>query len=412
MARHRPCITTRELNEAHSAWNKRFAIPMQSEWRPHTNVAEPDRTLRVGLVSPNFSRHPCSYFLVGALEHIQPAAVHLTCYSDVARPDDMTQRIAALVPQWRATSSLTDEQLCNQIRSDEIDILIALAGHTQGNRLLAFARKPAPIQLSWTGYAGSTGVSTFDYLIADQFHVPPEHDDDYPEEILRLRDGYVCYEAPDYAADVSPLPAITNGYVTFGSFNKPSKLNDDVLDLWTEILARVDDSHLLLKFRGMTDVEVTSRVRAAFAGRGISDERLQFVDATPNPEHLAWYRQVDIGLDPFPYSGGLTTCEAMWMGVPVVTLGGDTFASRHSLSHLSNVGLEQAIATAPQEYVEKALTLSEDLNCLSSMRLELRQMMRVSPLCNGKRFAESLELSLRQAWAQWCQSRCLGLPDS
>ncbi|MDA1014942.1 MAG: tetratricopeptide repeat protein [Planctomycetota bacterium] len=404
---HCPGITNRELNAAHAVWNARHAVPLGAEWRPHTNTTDPDRKLRVGFVSPNFSRHPCSYFLVRALKHFQSPAVHLTCYSDVRTPDDMTHRISTSVPEWRSTIDLDDEQLCQQIRSDRIDILIAMAGHTQGNRLLAFARKPAPIQLSWTGYAGSTGVSAFDYLIADRFHVPPECDSSYPERILRLPDGYVCYEAPAYAADVSTLPAIDNGYVTFGSFNKPSKLNDDVLVLWADILSRIPDSRLLLKFRGMTDRQVTLRIRGVFVDRGIDAERLQFVDATPNPEHLAWYRNVDIGLDPFPYSGGLTTCEAMWMGVPVVTLGGETFASRHSLSHLSNVGLDSAIASTPADYVERASSLCEDLARLAVVRRGLRQEMSGSPLCDGKRFAESFEQACRQIWSDWCRNRAI-----
>ncbi len=240
-----------------------------------------------------------------------------------------------------------------------------------------------------------------DYVLADRYQVPPEAEWHYCEQIMRLPDAYICYDPPAFAPAVTPLPALTAGRVTFGSFNNQAKLTPEVIRLWATILQRVPQLRLVLKYRGMSDCSVAGRLTEMFAGDGIEPGRVEFLDASQHADLLQHYNRIDIGLDPFPYSGGLTTCEALWMGVPVVTCPGDTFASRHGLSHLSNVGLTETIAHDLDEYVELAVSLAGDLPRLANLRAGLRERMAASPLCDGKRFATDWVARLRGVWEQW-----------
>jgi predicted O-linked N-acetylglucosamine transferase (SPINDLY family) len=298
---------------------------------------------------------------------------------------------------------LNHEQLAAQIRADRIDILFDLAGHTAGNRLLVFARKPAPIQVTWAGYVGTTGLAAMDYILADRYEIPPQSEMYYCERVLRMPDGYVCYDPPAYAPPVSPLPAQEKGYVTFAAFHNPAKITPQVVEVWAQVLNRLPRARLVLKYLGMDDPSVVGRLADLFAGQGIDKARLEFLGYSPHGEALAQYQRIDVALDTFPYNGGLTTCEAIWMGVPVVTCPGETFASRHSLSHLSNVGLTETIAGDLEEYVELAATLAGDLRRLAALRAGLRDRMASSPLCDGKRFAENFAEVLRGVWRHWCE---------
>jgi protein O-GlcNAc transferase len=277
-------------------------------------------------------------------------------------------------------------------------LLIDLSGHTQGNKLPAFAYRPAPVQLTWAGYVGTTGLEAMDFLIADRFHVPPELEHLYVEDVLRLPNGYVCYEPPPHAPEVGALPALRAGFVTFGSFCIPSKINDHVAETWSRILRAVPDSRLLLKYRGMDDRLLQDRIPAMFERRGVAASRVQLEGGSSHESLLARYNDVDITLDTFPYSGGLTTCESLWMGVPVVTWPGTRFASRHSFSHLSNVGLTETIARDQDEYESIAIVLAQDQARLSRMRGGLRGRMAASPLCDAERFARDFERMLHAAW--------------
>ena len=272
---------------------------------------------------------------------------------------------------------------------DRIDILFDLSGHTSGHRLLVFARRPAPIQITWIGYVGTTGLAAIDYLIADRFHVPPGAETQYREKVLRMPDGYVCFDPPAEAPPVGPLPARGSGHVTFGSFNNVPKLSSEVIALWARIVGRVPDSRLLLISPALGSAAVRERITAGFVAAGGDRTRLEIRGSLGRPDLLAAYNQVDLALDPFPYSGGVTTCEALWMGVPVVTYPGETFAGRHALSHLSNVGLTETVAADPGDYVERAVRLAEDLPHLAALRSGLRDGMANSPLCNGERFTPS-----------------------
>ena len=399
---YQPDVTLAHLAAAHAEYNERHATPLRATWRPHDNERDPDRRLRLGFVSPDFGLHPVSYFLIQVLENLDRRQAETVCYSDRQKTDAMTDRLRATATDWRDARALNDQQLADQIRADRIDIAIDLTGHTGGNRLLAFARKPAPIQISWLGYVGTTGLSAMDYLLADRYQVPEAAEPFIAERVLRMPDGFICYEPPSDAPSVSPLPALAQGYVTFGSFNFPAKITPEVVALWARILLRVPGSRLVLKYRRLDTPSVARRIVQMFAERGVDSSRLELLGWSRHQDLLEQYHRVDVALDPFPYNGGSTTCEALWMGVPVVTCPGETFAGRHSLSHLSNVGLTETIADDLEEYVELAAGLAADLPRLAGIRARLRQQMADSPLCDGKRFAENFMEVLRGAWRRWC----------
>jgi protein O-GlcNAc transferase len=400
---YQPDVTLAGLADAHAEFERQHAATLRNEWRFHSNDRQPDRPLRLGFVSPDFGRHPVGYFVIRLLENLDRAQWQTTCYSIRRNDDVLTQRFRAASSQWRDAAEMSDAELADKIRADEIDILFDLAGHTAKNRILIFARKPAPIQITWAGYASTTGLAAIDYILSDRYEIPPAAEQHYRERVLRMPDGYVCYADPVDAPQVSPQPALAHGSVTFGSFSKPAKVNGQVIEVWAKILDRLPQSRLILRFRGFHQPTVANRVAHEFADLGIDPRRIDFGIAPPE-QLLAEYQAVDVALDPFPYGGGLTTCEALWMGVPVVTCPGETFASRHSLSHLSNVGLTELVARGRDHYVELAVSLANDLPRLAKMRAALREQMAASPLCDGKRFAENLTKLLRDSWREWCES--------
>jgi predicted O-linked N-acetylglucosamine transferase (SPINDLY family) len=402
---YRPGVTPAELARAHVEYDQRHAAGFRSQWQPHRSSYDPQRKLRVGFLSGGLGLHPVGYFLVGLLENIDRSQFEVVCYSDRTRKDAMTARIQALAAEWHDVFHFRDEQLTARIRQDQIDILFDLDAHASGERLLVLARKPAPIQIAWAGYTGTTGLAAIDYLLADRWHVPEGADIHYREKVLRMSDGYICYYPPTYAPKVSTLPAERTGFVTFGSFNQPTKTNRQVVSLWAQVLKRVPQSRLLLKYRGFDDASIRDPLLRAFADEHVGADRIALQGKSPHLDLLAEYGRVDIGLDTFPYSGGLTTCEALWMGVPVVTLPGETFAGRHSLSHLSNVGLSETIAGSEDEYVERAAQLAADAPHLAALRSTLRQRMAASPLCDASRFARNWEQQMRSVWRKACGGR-------
>ena len=291
------------------------------------------------------------------------------------------------------------------IVDDEIDILVDLSGHTGGNRLPVFARKPAPLQVTWAGYVGTTGLTAMDYLLSDKYSTHEDEEQYHSEKVIRMPDSYVCYDPPSYAPEVGTLPFKRNGNVTFGSFNAPSKINAEVISLWSEVLEKVPHSHLVIKYRGIGSNTNLERLSGLFEAKGISRTRVTLEGYSPHSELLARYNDIDIALDPFPYSGGLTTCEALWMGVPVVTVPGATFASRHSMSHLSTVGLPEMISVDYDDYVGLAVGLAHDIDRLSELRSGLRQKMASSPICDRQKFAEGFATHMREIWRDWCLSK-------
>jgi predicted O-linked N-acetylglucosamine transferase (SPINDLY family) len=397
---YRPDVTLARLAAVHAEWDRQRAAPLRGTWRPHAHRGDPDRPLRLGFVSSDFYCHPVGFFLVRILEALRAERCTTVCYSNGVRRDALTARFRAAAHSWREVRTLPDESLAEQIRGDAIDVLFDLAGHTADNRLLAFARKPAPLQITWLGYEGTTGLAAMDAILADGYEIPPEAEAYYRERVLRMPDGYVCYDPPADAPPVAPLPAIERGHVTFASFNNPAKISPRVIEVWARILRRLPAARLVLQYRGMNETPVAGRLAEMLAAEGVDRSRVDFWGWSPRVESLAQYQAIDLALDPFPFSGSATTCDALWMGVPVVTCPGETFASRHSLSHLSNVGLPETIARDLDAYVDIAVALADDLPRLAALRARLRSQMADSPLCDGRRFARNLMRLLRSEWAE------------
>jgi predicted O-linked N-acetylglucosamine transferase (SPINDLY family) len=393
-------VSPAALLEAHAEFDRRHAAPLGGTVVQHENVRDRHAGPRLGFVSPDLGQHPVGYFLVRVLEHLNQAGQETICYSDRIIKDDLTLRLQAAATQWRDVIGMSDQRLAEQICSDSVDILFDLAGHTAHNRLLTFARKPAPIQVTWAGYAGTTGLKAMDYILADRYEIPPGAERHYQERVLRMPDGYVCYDPPATAPPVGPLPSLAKGYATFGCFNNTAKITPQVIEVWAKILRRLPGARLVLKYKGWNDCGVARRFAEMFAAHAIDPGRLELLGWSPHRELLAEYNRIDLALDPFPYNGGLATCEALWMGVPVITCPGETFASRHSLSHLSSVGLTETIAHDLDEYVELAVSLANDLPRLAALRAGLRERMAASPLCDGKRFATNLMSMLQDVWGQ------------
>jgi predicted O-linked N-acetylglucosamine transferase (SPINDLY family) len=399
---YRPEVSLASLARSHAEWDRRHASHYRASWRPWILERDSERPLRIGFVSADFRRHAVGFFLAPVLEHLDRRFGAVVCYNNRAVSDDLTRRIAAAATEWRDVFRLNDDALADQIRADRVDLLVDLSGHTEGNRLLVFARRPAPIQLTWIGYAATTGMTAMDYLIADRFHVPPELETHYKEKILRMPDSYVCFDPPVEAPAVGPLPAQAQGTVTLGSFNNLAKLNAEVIATWAEIVRRIPGARLSLVTRGLGGAGIRNQVREAFVSAGVDPHRVKLQGKMPRSELLAAYNAIDLALDPFPYSGGVTACEALWMGVPVVTCPGETFASRHSLSHLTNVGLTETIATDRRAYIELAVRLAQDLPHLAELRASLREQVLRSPICDGARFAKNLMALMRDVWREWC----------
>jgi len=391
-----PQPSAQEILDAHHEWAARHGQVPRAKLPGRDR--DPDRPLRIGFVSPDFRRHPVGFFLLPVLGCRRREGFEFICYSDVAVPDVTTERLSEGGDRWRSTFSLTDDALTEIILHDGIDILIDLAGHTRRNRLPVFARKCAPVQITWAGYPDTTGLPQMDYLITDRWQTPAGSEKWFVEKILRMPDGYVSYLAPDYTPPAGPSPCAHNGHVTFGCFNRLAKINTETVILWARLLRECNGSRLVLRSHGLGDQAVIRRYKKMFSSEGVDPSRLDLLDACPHQELLAAYRAIDVALDPFPYSGGLTTCEALWMGVPVVTLAGDRLASRHSASHLSNVGLADLVAATPEEYLSIARDLAGGGARLAELRAGLRERVASSPLGNGDLFADNLLALLRNAW--------------
>jgi len=396
-------LTPEELLKESRAWECR-QLAGATVMPPLETNPDPARRLRIGYVSGDLRRHPVGYFLDGVLASHDREHFEVFCYANQSFGDDLTDRLRKNSDQWRAIFGWNDDSVAELIRKDAIDILIDLSGHTARNRLLVFGRRPAPVQATWAGYVGTTGLSAMDYLISDPRETPEGTDHWYVESVMRLPDCYVCYSPPEYAPPVGPLPARRNGYLTFGCFNNLAKLNRSVTELWIRLLQELPNARLLLATKALGDPSVSRRFQQIFAAGGVED-RVVFSGMVPHPELLARYGEVDVALDPFPYSGGLTTLEGLWMGVPAITLGGDRFASRHSLSHLTAAGLPEFIVADQSAYLAKAVSLAHDLARLESIRSGLRERMKSSPLCEARRFTGHLEEAYRSMWCRWCEGR-------
>ncbi len=385
--------------EEHLEWG-RVAEARIPRLEPVVSAPDPQRRIRVGYLSSDFREHSVASFIEPVLKHHDRSRFEVCCYSDLPTPDETTLRIREAVDMWRDIDKLSDADTARLIQEDGIDILIDLAGHTGNSRLAIFAARPALAQMTWLGYPNTTGLCTIDYRITDWIADPESEDAYYSEKLLRLDGCFLCYQPHPGSPEVAPLPALSSGHVTFGSFNNFSKINPAVLHLWAEVLKQVPGSRLLLKCPALTDADVRARVSAALQSLGIGSERLDLLGHTrTRQEHLALYAKVDIALDTFPYNGTTTTCEALWMGVPVLSLEGKHHAGRVGASLLTAAGLTGWLADTPESFVAIAQAVASDLAGLSRLRGSLRGQLSGSSLCDATSFVRRLESAMCRVYA-------------
>jgi protein O-GlcNAc transferase len=401
MLHYHPGYDAQTVFREHLEFGSRFSRKIAASY---CNDANPSRRLRIGYVSQDFRLHAVWFFFEPLLAHRERAAFEVFCYSNLANPDSITRRLRGLADQWRDVAFMSDDQLELQIRADRIDILIDLAGHTAGNRLPVFARKPAPVQVTLLGYPNTTGLGAVDYRITDAIADPPGFSDSiHTEKLLRLPRCAWCYRPPLEMLEPNDLPAPAAGKITFGSFNHLSKVSSTTIELWAAVLRRVGGSGLVIKSVNLADEGARRLYHERFVAAGMSPERFELLGpAGSYLEHLQRYHRVDIALDTLPYNGTTTTCEALWMGVPVVTLTGPAHVSRVGTSLLRNVGMGELAADSGDAYVDIAASLAFDLPRLKTLRSTLRGRLNSSPLMDGLHYASQVESALRSAWVSWC----------
>jgi predicted O-linked N-acetylglucosamine transferase (SPINDLY family) len=398
-----PELAAADVYREHRRWDEQQAGGIK---QPKLTIGsrDPGRRLRVGYVSPDLKQHSVAYFLEPLLREHDHSVVEVFCYAEVLRPDATTLNLQSHADHWLRTVGYSDDALARRITSDGIDILVDLAGHTADNRLGVFARKPAPVQVNWLGYPNTTGLRAMDYRLVDEITDPPgEADQTASERLIRLAEGFLCYAAPYAAPQPAPPPSVRTGRIVFGSFNNPAKLSSITLRTWATLMKRVPDSQLLLKGSALHEPGSRDLFQAHLHAHDIDLTRVVMRGRTPGvAEHLSVYADVDIALDPFPYNGTTTTCEALWMGVPVVTLLGDRHAARVGASLLTQIKRPELIADSPEGYVEIAAKLAAEPERLAQLRATLRDQMSRSPLCDAPGFAHKVETAYRTMWQKFC----------
>lgn len=400
---YHPRYDRQTLFDEHRVWAARHADPLTAASLPHANDRDPQRRLRIGYVSPHFLAHAVNFFVEPILAHHDAGQFEIVCYSDVVHEDDTTHRLRGHARHWRSTLGLTDQQVAEQVRRDAIDILVDLTGHIGGNRLLAFARKPAPVQVTYIGYQNTTGMQAMDYRLTDAWSDPPgETDAYYSETLVRLPRTFFTYLPSPDAPLPGPLPMARAGHVTFGSFNHFSKVTPQVLAAWAEILRRLPTARLLM----LADMSpsLAASITAKFAAEGIGAERLILRSRAPRADYLRMIDSVDIALDPFPFNGHTTTCDCLWQGVPVVSLAGNSYVSRFGSSALATLKLHDWIASSIEDYVVVAVRQSREPAVLANIRAGLRERMAASAILDAAGFVRELEAAYRQMWRTWCKS--------
>jgi predicted O-linked N-acetylglucosamine transferase (SPINDLY family) len=389
------------LEEArnYGAIARRRAARPYANWKP----APADGRIRIGLVSGDLREHPVGYFLEGPLAQLARSRIEVFAYPTHHAHDALTERLRACCKSWSPIFGLADELAAQRIHDDGIQVLFDLAGHSAHGRLPVFAWRPAPVQVAWLGYFASTGVTEIDYLLADPLSVPAQHRAHFSETIWYLPETRICFAAPRDAPPVAPLPALRAGALTFGSFQNPAKIGDSVLSLWAQVMAALPAARLRLQSTPLADAGVRRQMLRRLQSFGIASGRVSLHRSAPRAEYLAAYGEVDVVLDTFPFAGGTTTCEALWMGVPTLTLAGDRLAGLQGASMLSAASLPQWIAYSPQQYVERACEVAENLPALAALRDRLRVQVLASPLFDAARFAGQFERAIEAMWRQ--QSR-------
>jgi predicted O-linked N-acetylglucosamine transferase (SPINDLY family) len=400
-----PDVSNEEIFEIHKEYGRRFGAPVVDPAKPHVNVRDPERRLRIGYLSPDFRAHSVSCFFEALLEKHDRSRFEIVLYSDTTRADVVTKAMQAGADLWVETAGLTDDVLAKRIADDRIDILINLGGHTSGNRMPVCALKPAPVQIEYLGYPETSGVAAMDYRITDGRADPEGEAERWcTEKIIRLPRSFHCYRPAGKPPQSAPAPHPAKGYVTFASFNVLPKVTDQAIAAWAAIMKAVPNSRFFIKCKQLRDGRVQDRIRADFARHGVDPARIDMEAFVPSiREHLERYGNVDLALDTFPYNGTTTTCESLYMGVPVLTMRGQNHRGRVGVSLLTAVGLEKEfVADSVEDYVARAIAFGRDPRRLADIRAELRPRMDSSSLRDEVGFTRELEKAYREAWRTWC----------
>ena len=399
---YEPAGESESSDAEHRAWVTRHVSMLEQQRRNWKNDRNPERRLRIGYVSADFREHSVMRFLEPLIRSHDRKYFSVCCYSDVKRADDVTRRVQTCVDLWRDIRSLTDRDAAELVQRDRIDILIDPTGHMSDNRMLVFARKPAPLQVAFPGYPGTCGLTAMDGFVTDRLQNPSGSKEHYTEKLIRLDCSPRCYHVTGNEPEVRALPSDENGHITFGSFNRLLKVTPWMIGSWSTILKAVPRAKLVLYAGFAGEGEHTRRYDRLFSRSGVDLKRIEFVGTGSRNDFMNAISRVDIALDTFPYNGCTTTCDALWMGVPTVTLIGQVYVSRVGLSVLHQVGLADLASNSPEEYLQKATTLAADLVRLQQLRRTLRETMRRSPLCDAVWTTRSLETELKKMWRQWC----------
>lgn len=390
---YRENITNREILDEHRLWEKMHAVRLERYSGYTTWKSGPVRRIRIGYVSPDFRRHSVAFFISPVLAGHDRTRFEVVCYSDVEHEDAVSARLRNHADGWHNVHALNDPELGEKIHTDGIDILVDLSGHTNHNRLTVFARRPAPVQVTYLGYPGTSGMTAMDVRISDQWADPEgESEQWHTERLVRLPGGFLCYEPFEMSPAVAPLPGELSGNITFGSFNNLAKVTSTVIATWSQILKEVSGARLIMKARGLDDAVVVAGLREQFLSHGVPAAQVEYVGHTPSLEqHLGLYAKVDVALDTFPYNGTTTTCEALWMGVPVITLAGTSHAGRVGSSLLFRLGLDEFITDSTAAYIKLAVEQAGQMEGLACLRSGMRKRMEDSSLTNASLFCRELE---------------------
>jgi predicted O-linked N-acetylglucosamine transferase (SPINDLY family) len=398
-----PNATPQEIFEAHQLTETKHASQLAHLIRPAGNDRSPERRLRVGYVSPDFRDHSVATFFYELLAAHSPDAVETFCYAHVFKRDELTAQFEKMANHWRDIANKGDDALAEMVRNDKIDILVDLAGHTVGNRLMLFARKPAPVQISYLGYPNTTGMGAMDYLLTDPHCDPPGVTDRYySEKLIRLPKTFAVYHPHDVAPAVNELPATKNGFVTFVSFNRLEKLNPPLCRAWSEILARTPRAQLVIVANALNEPAIAHRTARWLEHEGVATDRVLLRGKVSTKDYFTMHHHADVLLDTFPVNGHTVTCHAAWMGVPTIVLEGSMHVGRMGFSVNTNLGLPQCIGGSTEQYIERAVALATDLPALAEIRRTLRDRMKSSPIMDYPRFARDVENAYRTIWTKWC----------
>lgn len=399
-----PSMSEADKQRERTEWDRKHAQRFKSLWKPHDNDPDPNRRLRIGYLSSYFRHDNACYGFGNAILQRDGERFETFCYSDTEQEDDATAQLRAVADHWHQTKHLSDDQLAELIRQHRIDILVDCVGHMSGNRLLVLARKPAPIQVTAWGEPTGTGLEAVDYLFASPVLVPASDRHLFAEQIVDFP-NFTGLWSPDRLPDVGPLPALAKGYVTFGSFNRVAKISEQTIRCWATILRKLPTARLVLKHPQLADPAQKMRLGAAFGAQGVAPNALTFLRGTDRWTHFDHYNMIDIALDPFPHAGGMTTLDALWMGVPVVAWSGNSVSSRWAVTSLVPLGLTDFVADSPEKYIDIAIAKAVDLQSLSQLRANLRTRVATSDFGDGPRYCRQIEAAYVDIWQRWCNEQ-------